>query len=208
MSVEKMKLLLDIDSVPDVTETEGRQQLNPNMRFTCNGVITKWIIGAELQDEENYLFPELQVWRQTNNNTYQKINGTVIRIPQSHRERNNIFIYEGFQPITFKSGDILGAFLPQRNRGRLRLLSEESDSLTTYYLPTASSETSPYDEFHLQSRQTPLLRGYYRPLISVEVGMHKTQVLLLVCLLISIYQQQQPVMNKRSLAQDYIIQQK
>ena len=84
MSVKTMKLLLDIDSVPDVRDTEGRQQFNPNMRFTCNGVITKWIIGAELQDnddKENYLFPELQVWRQANNNTYQKINGTVIRVP-------------------------------------------------------------------------------------------------------------------------------
>ena len=193
MSVEKMKLLLDIDSVPDVRETEGRQQLNPNMRFTCNGVITKWIIGAELQDdddEQNHLFPELQVWRQTDNNTYQKINGTIIRVTHSNRERDNIFVYDDFQPVPFKSGDILGAFLPQRNQGRLRLLSEESDSLTTYYLPTASSETSPYDEFHLQSRQTPLIRGYYRPLISVELGMQKdTSFAFSVCLLISIYHQ-------------------
>ena len=81
MSVERMRWLLDIDSMPGVMQTEGNQQLYPDMRFACNGVITKWFIGAEIQDAGEILHSsELQVWRRTHNNTYQKIHRTMIRI--------------------------------------------------------------------------------------------------------------------------------
>ena len=169
MSVERMRWLLDIDSMPDVVQTDGYQQLNPNMRFTCDGVITKWIIGAEIRRHaENNLFPELQVWRPTNNNTYQKINGTVIRGPYDSVEGNNIVFYNIIsQPISVESGDILGVFEPQSSEGRpnrMALLSEANNSEVAYYIPTGDSEVSPYDEI-----DETAIRNF-QPLISVEFG--------------------------------------
>ena len=54
-----------------------RQQITPNMTFTCEGMITKWIIGAFL-GRNSAFYPELQIWRNIGNDTYKKINGTFI----------------------------------------------------------------------------------------------------------------------------------
>ena len=181
MSLERMRWLLNIDSVPDVIETHGRQQLHPDMRFTCNGVITKWIIGAErLEDGMLIRFPELQVWRQANNSTtYQKVNGTVISVLRVKRGGNDIVEYELPQPISVESGDILGVFEPQSSEGRpnrMVLLSETITSQTVHYVPIENSETSPYDVIGLNGNE--ISEEHYQPLISVEFGKYKFILLL------------------------------
>ena len=80
MSVERMRVLLGLDTVGNLRGGQQRQQITPDMKFTCDGLITKWIVGADWHNDD-YLYPELQVWRRNVvNNTYHKINGTFLNI--------------------------------------------------------------------------------------------------------------------------------
>ena len=75
MTVERIRLLLDLmlnlENTGNLVKWDRRQQITPSMRFTCDGMITKWIIGADFLDgEDDTLFPELEIWRNTGTNTY------------------------------------------------------------------------------------------------------------------------------------------
>ena len=167
MSEERMRLLLNIDQVGSPVNVGRRQQITPDMRFTCDGMITKWIIGATWQGDDN-LYPELQVWRNIGNSTYQKINGTFVMPTTSSPDR--IYEYDGFPPIPVRSGDILGIFLPRTSRSRLRLTVENIDRPTNYYLTTDDSASeSPYDVIDVQNM--PLIMSEdYQPMVTVEIG--------------------------------------
>ena len=158
-----MRLLLDIDSVAGTEPIEGRQQITPYMRFTCDGVITSWIIGADW-NRNNSLFPEFQVWRNVGNNTYQKIHGTVAELPT--RTTTSVHVFNDFQPIPVMAGDVLGIFTS--NKSRLIPLSETTSSPINYYLPSGDSEESSVDIFNAQSNN--IMVEPYRPLVSAVIG--------------------------------------
>ena len=167
-----MRLLLDLDSISNPVHTEQRQQITPAMRFTCDGMITKWIIGADWNDgnKKKFLYPELQIWRNIGNDTYQKISGTFITPPTETDDR--FYEYDDFSPIPVQTGDILGAFIPQTSMSRLSLISENMNTPINYYLETDNSVTeSPYDMIDIQSM--PSLKQFgYHPLVNVEIGKH------------------------------------
>ena len=168
-----MRLILDIEMHRALVSAESRQQITPDMKFTCDGMITKWIIAAFPRSEEN-LHPELQVWRNISD-TYQKINGTLIE--PATLNSNSIYEYDSFSPIPIKSGDILGIFIPAANSSRLTLLSENTDSPTNYYLPTGTSSVSPHDTFDI-SFIPPVVEGEYWPMVTVEIGKKMTIIIL------------------------------
>ena len=62
MSVERMRILRRQETVGSAANPAQRQQITPDIKFTCDGMITKWIIGANLNSSSSTL-PELQVWR-------------------------------------------------------------------------------------------------------------------------------------------------
>ena len=162
-----MRLLLGLDSVGGRINTQSRQQITPDIRFTCDGMITKWIVGADWQDNDN-LYPELQIWRNIGNDTYQKINGTFLEFADS--SSNSIYEYDNFSPIPFQAGDILGVFIPRTSLSRLRLLSENTNSPTNYYLATGGSVSESPDGM-IDIQNTPMvMSGTYHPLVSVEIG--------------------------------------
>ena len=138
MSVERMRILLGLDSVGNEVTNNGRQQSTPDMKFTCDGIITKWIIGARWsQESDDTLYPELQLWREIGNYTYQKINGTFITIET--RSNDGVYEYDNFPPIPFQAGDILGVFIPLVNDSRLTFKSEKEISrITTFIQDTMS----------------------------------------------------------------------
>ena len=162
MSVET---IVELGEVGRFTGRNRRQQITPTITFTCNGWITKWIIGA-LWDGGNVLFPELQIWRNDGNDTYRKINGTFISV-----ETNNaslIYKYSNFSPIPFQAGDILGAFVPQGGLSKLKLRSEGNRGHLNYYIRTdVSAIESPYDSINLSGIVT---RATYHPMVSVEIS--------------------------------------
>lgn len=160
MSAERIRFLLDSDTLPPVTTSNNmRLQITPSMMFTCNGTVTKWIFGAEWSDNINSAqVPELQIWRKMGNNTYEKVHGTRIEILSPND--NRVYEYDSFKPIEFRIGDIFGVNVPPVSLSKLQLLSEETDSPTNYYLPptqeTVFDITSPLS---MQQNYHPLVTG-------------------------------------------------
>ena len=156
MSEERMRLVLRLDRANEKdTFQSKRQQITPDIRFTCDGMITKWIIGASLVGGS--LYPELQVWRNIGNDVYQKMSGTSIAILTG----NSIIEYNVSPPIPFQAGDILGVLIPQSTR--YGLWYERGDSPTNYYLTADITDTIDLENLSVQTSN-----GY--PLVSVEIG--------------------------------------
>ena len=165
-----MRLLLGLDSVGNVTGTGKRQQITPDIRFTCDGMITKWIVGAGWITLES-LYPELQIWRSSGNDMYQKINGTLIDVETE--SENRVYEYDNFPPIPFQAGDILGVFIPPDVESKLRLSAESGHGHTNYYIPTANFGTvSQYDSIDLQQDTPQVSSSVYHPLVTVEISKH------------------------------------
>ena len=160
-----MKLVLGIESVGERRFIGGRQQITPDMRFTCDGLITSWIIGGDWNGN-NTPFPELQVWRNIGNNTYQKIHRTITEFPVIRT--SDIYVYTDFQPIPVLTGDILGIFLPRESR--LSIFSENASSPTNYFLPVGDSEESTANITDLQIDSNGILVEAYHPLVSAVIG--------------------------------------
>ena len=84
-------------------------------------MITKWIVGATwISGRDSY--PELQIWRSSGNDMYQKINGTLLAI--DIESKDHVYEYDNFAPIPVQAGDILGVFVPQNGDGKLILQAE------------------------------------------------------------------------------------
>ena len=162
MGFERIKYLLEpSETPPSVTaKNDMRQQITPSMRFTCNGVITKWIFGAEWSNQVAIIqHPELQVWRDIGNNTYKKVHETKLR--NISQNDNRTYEYGNFQPIEVKVGDIFGMYVPPVSLSTLQLLSEGRDAPTNYYLPL-SQETV----IDITPSAPPFMQQNYHPLVS------------------------------------------
>ena len=162
-----MRIVLGLETVGDRGFFNSRQQITPNLKFTCDGLITKWIIGAGWVNRGNS-YPELQVWRKVGNGVYRKMNGTVIDIIMQSSTR--IYEYDNFSPIPVLAGDVLGVFQPDNDVSQLGLWSEINNGPLTYYLPTNDTATeSPYMFIDLQAMGS-LSSLIYHPLVTVEMS--------------------------------------
>ena len=169
MSKERIRLLLGVDSVGSIVFSGRRQQITPDIEFTCDGMITKWIVGGAWNNN-GILYPELQLWRNSGDDMYQKINGTFIDVETENEER--IYEYDNFPPIPFQAGDILGVFIPLGPESKFRLRAEEGHGHTNYYIPTSDSTVSPHDSIDLRQDTPQVLSSVYHPLVTVEIGKH------------------------------------
>ena len=159
-----MRILLGLETVGNVTGRSRRQQITPDMNFTCDGMITKWIVGADWDSSASF-YPELQVWRNIGNDVYQKINGTVLNI--GTESSNRIYEYDNFSPIPFLAGDILGVFIPRPALSKLRLRAEEGRGPLNYFIRTeVTASVSPYDTIDLLNISTLV----YHRLVTVEIS--------------------------------------
>ena len=169
-----MKLLLGLHRVGPVSGTGRRQRITPDIRFTCDRMITKWIVEADWNIPNNYkIYPEVQIRRNSGNNLYQKINGTLIDVET--KSKNRIYEYDNFPPIPFQAGDILGVFLPSYGASKLHLImrAEGGHGHTNYYIQAAfDDEVSPYDSINLQQDTPQVSSSVYHPLVTVEISKH------------------------------------
>ena len=131
MSEERIRILLGLETVSVPVNTKRTQQITPDMTFTCNGIITKWIFAAGpiLNAPRS---AEFQIWRNTGSAVYEKINGTLINMTEIEVSAH-IYEYDAFPPIPVQAEDILGVFLPRSHN--IVLYSENTDSPTNYYHP-------------------------------------------------------------------------
>ena len=170
MSELRMRFVLGLESATwgPISSTVSQQFLTPDIRFTCNGMITKWIVAANVNDDKPHT-AELQLWRNTTNGVYERINGTQITMTKTSY---GVFEFDNFSPIPFQAGDFLGLYLPFSDV--IGLYSEDTNSIINYYIDT--------HEFHRTSNDmiiniTSLASSYYHPMVSVEISELGTSVI-------------------------------
>ena len=177
MSVERIRLVLEQGSISimSATNIDRRQYISPEINFTCDGMITKWIIVANsFTGGNNQFFPELQVWRNVGNDTYHKISGTHIFLPFVPQSTNTLFEYSSFDPIPVRAGDVLGVFTPDNAYSRIYLAFEGGSNhprLCYHQFSSTSVTESPFDVIDRMNNVPPMSRvTTYRPLVAVEFG--------------------------------------
>ena len=108
------------------------QRLFPDITFTCNGFITKWIVGACNADSNNSDNTQLQIWRRggSSNTAYNKI-GVSILIP-NETSHPNVHEYISNPPLEFQEGDILGVYQPDDTNNQLNLYYQENTGPLNY----------------------------------------------------------------------------
>ena len=109
-----------------MTRRDNQQRLFPDITFTCNGFITKWIIGAKRG--RGTLLPELQVWR----NIGASFIKTKFSPLPSNATDNNIVEYIPNPPLEFQEGDILGVYQPPHQDSALVVYYQDHDGPVNY----------------------------------------------------------------------------
>ena len=150
-----------------VVRRPRQQRLFPNIRFTCNGFITKWIVGAQTLTSGSRM-PELQIWRLNagSTNTYTKTNSSLIT-PNEIPGSPNVHVFIPSIPLQFNTGDILGVHQPRLGgsdsiRTRFVLYYQENTGPANYRQDTSD----PLSSFTLSSSPDD---QYDYPLVSVEI---------------------------------------
>ena len=136
----------------------------PAINFSCNGTITRWIIGAEWRDNvdnpEGHI--ELQIWRGSSLDQYEKVNGTLVMVDSE----NDSEVYELAISMDFQEGDFLGYFQPDKDKSRLDLYLENSGRITTNHrMVGGMAITPPSSPIDFNKQDTKY------PLIAVRTGM-------------------------------------
>ena len=146
--------------IPDSTQT-----VSPRTSFTCDGNVTKWIIRWQESSSSSLSFPEIQVWRFSNeaNATFQLVGNTAItaELGATRAIADRVFEFTVDPPLPVQAGDVLGIYRPE---SRIRLYYGAEESNEVLYQTVASSLTVFPDP-------TPTVSTISRVLlISVEVG--------------------------------------
>ena len=151
-------------NINDVRIRERQQCLFPDITFTCNGSITKWIVGAEANMGDLELFPELQIWRNTGRSDYTIANFSMLSsgTPVS----NNIVEYNLSMPLEFQEGDILGVYQPRHQYSALVVYYQERDGPVNFRDKMLDSALTTVNLNSLDNR-------YDYPLVTVEISTGK-----------------------------------
>ena len=165
------QFLIDVaERNTDLDRADSRQVLIPDINFTCNGTITRWIIGARWKGQTP-AHAELQIWRKSpttgNTMSYIKVNGTNLNV--GTQNSSEVYEYVLNSPLSFQEGDILGYFQPIRNRSEINIYLEDSDRLTTYYTSLGVNDLEPPVSGSLVSLNTARVDTRY-PVIAVRTG--------------------------------------
>ena len=137
-----------------------QQLLFPDITFTCNGSITKWIVGGTTKSAQKQA--ELQIWRNTGGTSYSKINSS----PLSHSTLiGNVAEYSLSTPLEFQEGDILGLHQPNTQNSELVVYFQEFDGPGNIY------EEGPNPSSTITLSSSP--DSYNYPLVTVEISIGK-----------------------------------
>ena len=101
---------------------QRRQYIYPEMKFSCNGSVIKWIYGAVDQNRSTGDLPELQIWHQTGCNSYNKQGSSLVTANISIAP--NVYEYYPVTPLEFQEGDIFGVHIPDNNNSQLYLYEQ------------------------------------------------------------------------------------
>ena len=149
----------------------------PGINFRCNGIITRWIVGAEWEGNDE-AFTELQIWRGNSTNQYVKINGTSLMVGAENDSR--VYEYLLDTPLAFQEGDNLGYFQPRKSKSELDLYLEKSGRITTYHTKHNNDFVPPLAGTVFDIGNSMIDTRY--PLIAVRTGATQTWFVVIMIL--------------------------
>ena len=142
------------------------QNLFPNITFTCEANVSKWIIG-ERTVNNRVSRPELHLWRLKPNTIadYQRVYTSGALADDGPTIADRVYEYPMDPPLTVQPGDVLGIYQPTSGSSRLRIFYEEDVGAEALYQTISSSQ----DEFPAPA--VSVQTHNHLPLVTVEVGM-------------------------------------
>ena len=161
LNEEAVRIAVDVYATSDtynVRRHEHQQRIIPGINFTCNGTLTKWIIGAQrtLTQATNHL--QLQIWRrQGSSDTYDRTTFSDITVVNATDDLN-VYEYIPNPPLQFQTNDFLGLYQPH--------ISD-----TQMYYQTGGGPPN-YVRFYPLTTGFTIEGGVYNdlPLVTVEVN--------------------------------------
>ena len=154
-------------------DTHPHQQLYPFINFTCDGVLTRWIMKAKSElvslNLKNYVYPELQIWRWSTNPTrYSKVGSSTIDV-KAQNQLTHIYTVRPDPPLSFQSGDIFGLWEGTNNYANTRAVDNIRPINGTKHVGTTGFN---YEAESPQSTYAGAdqMRSLGIPLVAVETG--------------------------------------
>ena len=145
LNEEALRIAVDVygtDNTYDVRTHEHQQRIIPGIHFTCTGMLTKWIVGAQrtLIRATNHL--QLQIWRRRSptSNTFYRTNFSDLT-DLNATDDLNVYEYVPNSPLQFQANDLLGLFQPrstdaqvyyQEGSGPCNYASNEDSALSSF----------------------------------------------------------------------------
>ena len=145
-------------NINSVVVRDRQQRVFPDITFTCNGSITKWIVGAGTGGGSSPP-SELQIWRRIGQD-YTKVGSTQLTA-QSPTSDPNVYEYIPPSPLGFQEGDILGVY--QRTGSSIVPYYQESTGPINFRQSGLSAAPN-------SLIAPPLAAEYDYPLVTVEIG--------------------------------------
>ena len=152
--------------ISKVKKRDKTQRIFPDMHFTCTGLLTKWIIGGEPDELKSHL-PELQLWRATGQNSYNKTGVSRIAALPNATMYTNVYEYILDTPLEFQEGDIFGLYKPKESESMLNIFLQENSGPFAYGQENDAGMA--FTEL-IVDPTLPLDQNDY-PMVSVEISM-------------------------------------
>ena len=97
----------------------------PDLKFPCDGVVTKWIFGAKFQTGSQV--PEFQIWVPFGGNTYVGLSSSYSSINAGTMIGTNLYEFIPQSPLPFFKGHIFGLYMPSVNASRTILYAQNNN---------------------------------------------------------------------------------
>ena len=136
-----------------------QQRAFPDIRFTCDGFITKWIVGIDPEGNGNSKV-QLQILRPNGpSNCFTRVRYTEIRAITT----GNVYSQSLDPPLGFQQGDILGVYYYRSGR-RIVVYNQYSTGPRNYRVLESLKNPGGLD------MTVVLTNEYDYPLVTVETG--------------------------------------
>ena len=151
------------------------QRVFPDINFTCNGSLTKWIVVGTVGD---MVGGEVQIWRRNagSENNYTKVGFSVLLATDP--DNDNVYEYTPNPPLEFQEGDILGVY--QRGGPNRTAIYYHTTTGPTNYRNNVTFNTPLPAPATLNG--AVLVAQYDYPLVTVEIcESNHTLLLITIC---------------------------
>jgi len=120
-------------NIYNVTTHERQQRIIPGIHFTCTGMLTKWIIGAQRTLTQTTNHPQLQIWsrRSPTSNTFDRISFNNL-IDLNATDDLNVYEYTPNPPLQFQADDLLVVVYLQEGGGPQSYRCNQNSALSSF----------------------------------------------------------------------------